>query len=109
MDTGMSLEDARNYSIVGCVEPAGTGCEWPACGCTGTESIWNMLNVVLITINGGLNPNTGKMAMPCKKLYEYESFEEFKAALTLRCSTYWTGMCPMPTPLRWFTVTTSPA
>ncbi len=80
MDIGLSLEDARNYSIVGCVEPAGTGCEWPACGCTGTESIWNMVNVVLITINGGLNPNTGKMAMPCKKLYEYESFEEFKAA-----------------------------
>ncbi len=80
MDLGLSLEDARNYSIVGCVEPAGTGCEWPACGCTGKESIWNMLDVVLITINGGLNPSTGKMALPCKKLYEYESFEEFKAA-----------------------------
>jgi formate C-acetyltransferase len=35
---------------------------------------------VLITINGGINPSTGKMALPCKKLYEYESFEEFKAA-----------------------------
>jgi len=78
MDIGFSREDAYNYSIVGCVEPAGTGNEWPACGMTGSESIWNMAEAVVVTINGGLNPRTGKMAMPCKKLYEYESFEEFK-------------------------------
>ncbi len=80
MDIGMSREDACNYSIVGCVEPAGTGCEWPACGMTGRESIWNMMDVVLITINGGINPRTGKMALPCKRLFEYESFEEFREA-----------------------------
>ena len=80
MDTGLSREDACNYSIVGCVEPAGTGCEWPACGATGRESIWNMTDVVLLTINGGVNPRTGKTALPCKKLYEYESFEEFREA-----------------------------
>lgn len=78
MDIGLSREDAYNYGIVGCVEPAGTGNEWPACGMTGRESIWNMMDVVLITLNGGINPRTGKMALPCKKLYEYESFEEFK-------------------------------
>ena len=80
MDTGLSREDACNYSIVGCVEPAGTGCEWPACGATGRESIWNMTDVILLTINGGVNPRTGKTALPCKKLYEYESFEEFREA-----------------------------
>ncbi|HHU30457.1 MAG TPA: hypothetical protein GXZ53_07225 [Firmicutes bacterium] len=80
MDIGLSREDAYDYSIVGCVEPAGTGNEWPACGLTGSESIWNMVDVVLLTINGGVNPWTGKTALPCKKLYEYESFEEFKAA-----------------------------
>jgi formate C-acetyltransferase len=78
MDTGMSKEDAYNYSIVGCVEPAGTGNEWPACGMTGRESIWNMMEVIQLTINGGVNPRTGKTAVPCKKLYEYESFDEFK-------------------------------
>jgi formate C-acetyltransferase len=78
MDTGMSEEDAYNYSIVGCVEPAGTGCEWPACGMTGRESIWNMMDVVQLAINGGVNPRSGKTAVPCKKLYEYDSFEEFK-------------------------------
>ncbi len=80
MDIGFSLEDACDYSIVGCVEPGGTGNEWPACGMTGRESIWNMVDVVPITINGGLNTRTGKMALPVKKLYEYESFEEFKEA-----------------------------
>ena len=77
-DLGFTPEDAADYSIVGCVEPGGTGNEWPACGCTGRESIWNMVTVVLLAINGGLNPMTGKMALPCKKLYECETFEEFK-------------------------------
>ena len=80
MDIGISREDAYNWGIIGCVEPAGTGNEWPACGMTGRESIWNMMDVVLLTINGGVNPRTGKMALPCKKLYEYESFEEVKEA-----------------------------
>jgi len=79
-DIGMSTEDAYNYSIVGCVEPAGTGNEWPACGMTGRESIWNMMDVIQLVINGGVNPRTGKTALPCKKLYEYESFEEVKEA-----------------------------
>ena len=78
MTTGMSHEDACNYSIVGCVEPAGTGNEWPACGTTGTESIWNMADLIPIVINGGVNPRTGVTALPCKKLYEYDSFEELK-------------------------------
>lgn len=80
MDIGFSEEDAYGYSIVGCVEPGGTGNEWPACGNVGQESIWNMLVMIPITINGGVNPMTGKMGLPCKKLYEYESFEEFQEA-----------------------------
>jgi formate C-acetyltransferase len=77
---GFTIEEARDYSIVGCVEPAGTGNEWPACGMTGRESIWNMVNMVVMTINGGVNKRSGKTGLPCKKLYEYESFDEFKAA-----------------------------
>jgi formate C-acetyltransferase len=80
MDIGLTREDACNYSIVGCVEPVGTGNEWPACGMTGAESIWNMANVVLITMNGGINPQSGKQALPNKKLYEMESFQEFQDA-----------------------------
>ncbi|MCQ2406761.1 MAG: hypothetical protein MJ067_06080 [Oscillospiraceae bacterium] len=77
-DLGFDLEEARNYSIVGCVEPAGTGNEWPACGNCGREAMWNMVDLIHITINGGYNKMTGKWAVPCKKLYECESFEEFQ-------------------------------
>ena len=75
---GFTQEDANGYSIVGCVEPAGTGNDWPACGNTGAESVWNMMELLQVVINGGVNPRTGIMAKPCKKLYEYESFEELK-------------------------------
>jgi formate C-acetyltransferase len=37
-----------------------------------------MMEVIQLVINGGVNPNTGKTALPCKKLYEYESFEELR-------------------------------
>jgi pyruvate-formate lyase len=83
MDLGFTAEEAYNYSIVSCVEPAGTGNEWPACGMTGRESIWNMMDVIQLVINGGVNPRSGKTAVKCKKLYEYESFEELKAAFEL--------------------------
>ena len=79
MDKGFTKDDAYNYSIVGCVEPAGTGNEWPACGTTGTESIWNMVDIIQLLVNGGVNPRTGVTALPAKMLYEYESFDELKA------------------------------
>ncbi|QSX07859.1 hypothetical protein J0B03_08550 [Alkalibacter rhizosphaerae] len=53
MKRGLSLEDARNYTLIGCVEPAGCGTEWPACGGTGTESYMNMANALLLAINDG--------------------------------------------------------
>ncbi|MDR2606455.1 MAG: hypothetical protein LBC38_04140 [Oscillospiraceae bacterium] len=71
-------EDACNYSIVGCVEPGGTGNEWSASGNDGQNSVWNMMNVIQLVINGGVNPATGVTALPCKKLYEYDSFEELQ-------------------------------
>ena len=53
MSRGLSLEDARNCTLIGCVEPAGCGTEWPACGGTGTESYMNMANALLLAINDG--------------------------------------------------------
>ena len=78
MDIGFSADDAADYSVVGCVEPGGTGNEWTAAGGTGTEAMWNTVALIPITINGGVNPKNGKTAVPCKPLYEVESFEEFK-------------------------------
>jgi formate C-acetyltransferase len=78
---GFSQEDARNYSIVGCVEPVGTGCEWSACGNTGLESFWCMIGCIPLAINNGANPVTGSTAgVHCGYLYEMNNFEQFKDA-----------------------------
>jgi formate C-acetyltransferase len=56
MSRGLSLEDARDYCLIGCVEPAGCGTEWPACGGTGTESYMNLANALILAINDGHTP-----------------------------------------------------
>ena len=89
---GFSLEDARNYTPIGCVEPGGCGNDWPACGGTGSVSYFNLPNVVWQAINDGcvpspLNFGESKDGKEGKKiehrtglatghLYEMESFEQ---------------------------------
>ncbi|MCL2391685.1 MAG: hypothetical protein FWC66_03630 [Oscillospiraceae bacterium] len=53
MSRGLSLEDARDYCLIGCVEPAGCGTEWPACGGVGTESFMNLAAALILAINDG--------------------------------------------------------
>ena len=78
LDKGVPLDDARRYAVFGCVEPAVSGKEWSMaanCGMFGGGS--GLLNLLTYTIHGNENPMTGDKGMlPCKKLYEYESFEE---------------------------------
>jgi len=75
---GRSLEDARDYGIVGCAEPTGCGNEWPCCGGNGNNSGFCNEGVLLMALNGGVHPVTGAKGLPCKKLYEYESVEEIQ-------------------------------
>ena len=53
MSRGLSLEDARDCCLIGCVEPGGCGTEWPACGGTGSESYMNLAKALLLAINNG--------------------------------------------------------
>ncbi|MGI6217270.1 MAG: glycyl radical protein [Coriobacteriales bacterium] len=84
---GLSFEDARNYGLVGCVEPAGNGTEWPQCGGSGTESYFMIPNALIEAINNGINPmrfpgapEPHQTGLPTGYLYEMESFEEVKEA-----------------------------
>ena len=86
---GLTLEDARNYSPIGCVEPGGNGNDWPACGGTGSMSYINLPNAVLLAINDGrltmplFTPPGGEVpqvGLPTGHLYEMETFEQVKEA-----------------------------
>ena len=84
---GMTREDANDYCIVGCVEPAGTGNSWPACCGTGAEGYWNMANAFIHGINNGVNPfgaengESPQTGLATGYLYEMETFEEVREAV----------------------------
>jgi pyruvate-formate lyase len=59
MSRGLPIESARNYCLIGCVEPQGCGDEWACPGGNGTQSFFNMLNAFLLAINNGCNPMPG--------------------------------------------------
>lgn len=85
---GMSLESARNYCLIGCVEPGGTGNEWSASGGSGAGTFWLMPNAFLQAINNGCNPMPGpngkaggQTGLTTGYLFEMETFEEVLAAV----------------------------
>jgi pyruvate formate-lyase/glycerol dehydratase family glycyl radical enzyme len=81
---GMSLESARNYCLIGCVEPGGTGDEWPACGGSGGEAYWNMPMAFVHAINDGHNPMPDRYGNKSERrtgaatgyLYQMETFDD---------------------------------
>lgn len=110
--TGVSLEDARNYAIVGCVEPASAGNCFPCCGGNGSASFLNLPEALLLALNDGVNPMNGVRAgLPTGDLASFASFDEVKEAYVtqVRHFTDWhvtiTNLCElvnrdrMPLPL----------
>ena len=79
LDRGVPLEDARRYAVFGCVEPAISGKEWSmASNCGGfSGGMTGLATILQYIIHGNKDPMSGSQGRrPCKKLYEYESFEE---------------------------------
>ena len=83
MGRGLPIESARNYCLIGCVEPQGCGDEWACPGGNGTESFFNLLGAFLLAINNGYNPMPGpdgkmggQVGLPTGYLYEMETFDE---------------------------------
>ena len=79
LDMGCSLEEARNYAEVGCVEPQ----------CPGkTEGFYNggfmnIAKILEITMNNGINPKTGN-ALGIKTGTNFASFNDFKNAFKIQ-------------------------
>ena len=80
MGVGISLEDAYDYAIDGCVSPTEPGKsrrEGPSCG-------YNMHKVLELTLYNGQDPRTGIQLCPNpgdKDLATFESFDELMDAL----------------------------
>ncbi|MFC6164779.1 glycyl radical protein [Lactiplantibacillus dongliensis] len=78
MRRGVKKEDAYNYSAIGCVETAIPG-KW-GYRCTGMSFI-NFPRVLLIVMNGGIDPESGKRLLPdYGKFTDMTSFDQLMAA-----------------------------
>ena len=90
MRKGMTLEEARDYCVVGCVEIDLPGKEygWHDAAYVNTPKMMEMV------INGGRSMNTGKQLGPDSgSLKTYQSFEEVLESVDKQF-TYWTDqMC----------------
>jgi pyruvate formate-lyase/glycerol dehydratase family glycyl radical enzyme len=100
MKRGIPLEDARNYCLHGCVEPAVGGYEWAQPGGTGTESYLNIANAMLLAINNGTNPMKFPGAPEPKQtgpatgyLYEMNSMDEVLAAVKTQFDFFCKWQC----------------
>ena len=88
MARGLPIESARNYCLIGCVEPASCGDEFACPGGSGAESFYNLLNAFLLAINNGYNTmpdfrgkQGGQTGLPTGYLYEMKTFDEVLAAV----------------------------
>ena len=78
IEKGVKEEDAYDYSAIGCVETAVPG-KW-GYRCTGM-SYMNFPRILLITMNDGIDPTSGKrFVKSCGHFKDMTSFEELQIA-----------------------------
>ena len=81
LNRGRELADARDYAIVGCVEPGCQGFEYGWSGGTGDAPFFSLPACLELAINNGVNLLTGEQAGPATgDLASFNSFEEVKEA-----------------------------
>ena len=83
-ELSFTLEDARDYSLIGCQEIVGSGNDYPAPNGTAMSHngiYWPIVTVM--AINNGINPMNGQQAPEHVRsgyLYDMKSIEEVRAA-----------------------------
>ncbi len=79
IEKGVKEEDAYNYSAIGCVETAVPG-KW-GYRCTGMSYL-NFPRVLLITMNNGIDPTSGKRFVKgYGDFHDFKTYEELQAAI----------------------------
>jgi len=77
MNRGVNIYDARDYAIVGCVEPSVPGKTYGGHG----ASKLNLAKILEITLHNGIDPVTKKQLGPkTGEVTSFQSFEEFMDA-----------------------------
>lgn len=81
-EVGFSLEDARDYSLIGCQEIVGSGNDYPCPnGGAAAHASVHFGSVLATALNNGVNPMTGHdCGVKTGYLYDMKSFEEVKEA-----------------------------
>jgi formate C-acetyltransferase len=91
MNKGVSLADARNWSVMGCSEPQVMGKFLPATG----GSHFNLLKILELALNNGVNPATGLQLCPGQgDLSTFRSFDEVWQAFEKQVNFY-TSLAPL--------------
>lgn len=81
LNRGKSVEDARDYAIVGCVEPGPQGYEYGWSGGTGDAPFFNMPSCLEYAINDGKSLLSGvQVGPPTGTLADFNTFDNVKAA-----------------------------
>jgi formate C-acetyltransferase len=82
-ENGFSLEDARDFAILGCQEIVGPGTEYPcANGNTAPYASLNYGTVFMMAMNDGKNPfNGAQCRIHTGYLYDMQSIEEVRKAM----------------------------
>ncbi|MHA1894928.1 MAG: glycyl radical protein [Candidatus Helarchaeota archaeon] len=81
MKAGNSLEDARNYSIIGCVEPTSSGNTF---GCTSGNDISLVGLLEMVLNNGKLRMMGKRTGIQTGKLEDFKSFEQILEAYKIQ-------------------------
>jgi len=89
---GASLEEARNYLLIGCYEPSINGNELP-CTCNGTI---NLAKVVEAALNDGIDPVSGARLGPSTGTPDsFSSFDMFMEAVRTQYRSFADGAIAM--------------
>lgn len=85
---GLTLEDARDYGIIGCVEPQKPGKTegWH------DSAFFNLARIVELTINSGLDKNK-QIGPKTQKFEDMKSFDEFMNAYQIQMEYFVKHMC----------------
>ncbi|HSW39251.1 MAG TPA: pyruvate formate lyase family protein [Acidobacteriota bacterium] len=84
-----TLEDARDFCIIGCQEIGGSGNDYPATGGVHSLADVNFANVLLLAVNNGVNPLTRKKCAPeTGHLFEMVAFDDVLNAVKIQMNYF---------------------